>query len=475
MEIKTKYSETETEEFYDSEDELYRSFWDSEGSLHWGYFENLDSASPDEFLGACQRWNQHMLQRSGITKESKVLDLGCGNGNTAVWLAQQTGCEVVGIDISQVRIDNARDKSKSHPTLNLSFHKASATNLPFADGEFTHVWSQATIYHIHDRNTALKEIHRVLKEGGTLLFDDLTTPVAEVSEMAHRYVYERLLFDPTFSQASYTECLSQLGLMVIEAQDLSPHLGKSYQLLSQLALPQYPDLSAAYTKMCEAIERQDLGWSFFYCEKVSDHAEGMPLRDRLSWIYDTKDHQNLESKYDAWSHLYDSELNEPYRHSPNQSALALSQVLTDKQATILDAGAGTGMVGEALAKLGYTNLTAVDLSADMLNVARSKQIYQALYQGNLDSSLTFADPNSFDGIISVGVFTYGHAQPEALNNLFALLKPGGYFVLTVRVDYYEDNQALKQIIDQLAWSLSERIEFNIFDTESMYSLVFHKN
>lgn len=201
----------------------------------------------------------------------------------------------------------------------------------------------------------------------------------------------------------------------------------------------------------------------------------MPLRDRLSWIYDTKDSQNLESKYDAWSHLYDSELNEPYRHSPNQSALALSQVLTDKQASILDTGAGTGMVGEALAKLGYTNLTAVDLSAEMLNVARSKQVYQSLYQGNLESSLTFADPHSFDGIISVGVFTYGHAQPQALNNLFTLLKPGGYFVLTVRVDYYEDNQTLKQVIDQLSWSLCDRVEFTIFDTEPMYSLVFHKS
>ncbi len=466
MTVNTKYSETETESFYDSEDDLYRSFWDSEGSLHWGYFDNLNTTSSDDFLPACQHWNQYMLQRSGITKESKVLDLGCGNGNTAVWLAQQTGCEVVGIDISQVRIDNAQNKAKDYPKLNLSFHKSSATNLPFANGEFTHVWSQATIYHIHDRNSALKEIHRVLKEGGTFLFDDLVTPVAEVSEMADRYVYQRLLFEPTFSQISYTETLSQLGLMVLEAKDLSSHLCKSYQLLSQLALPQYPDLSAAYIKMCEAIEQQDLGWSFFCCEKVSD---------RLSWIYNTSDTQILENKYDAWSHLYDSELNEPYRLSPVQSALALSKVLADKQASILDAGAGTGMVGEALAELGYSNITAVDLSADMLEVARSKQVYQALYQGNLESALNFATPNSFDAIISVGVFTYGHVPPQALSNLFPLLKSGGYFVLTVRVDYYEENQTIKQLIEQFALSLSDRVEFSIFDTEPMYALVLRKS
>ncbi len=462
---KTKYSETETEHFYNSEDSLYRSFWDSQGSLHWGYFDDLNSSSGDEFLLACQRWNQYMLQRSGINNQSKVLDIGCGNGNAAVWLAQETGCEVVGIDISQVRIDNARNQAKDYPELKMSFDKASATNLPFADSEFTHVWSQATIYHIHDRTAALQEIHRVLKKGGTFVFDDLITPKSEISEAAHRYVYERLLFEPTFSQDSYAKTLGDLGLMVLSAQDLSQHLHKSYELLSQLALPQYPDLNFAYIKMCEAINRQELGWSFFLCEKVSD---------RLSWIYETRDKKSLENKYDAWAHLYDTELDQPYRTSPIQSARALQKVLSDKQASILDVGAGTGMVGEALAELGYTNITAVDLSSEMLEVARKKQVYQALYQGDLENSLSFVEPNSFDAIISVGVFTYGHATPQALHNLFPLLKSGGYFVLTVRVDYYEENQVLRQIIDELSWSLCDKAEFKIFDTEAMYALVFQR-
>ena len=464
--VKTKYTETETEKFYDHEDDLYRSFWDSEGSLHWGYFEDLTATASQEFLPACKRWNQYMLQRSGITNQSKVLDIGCGNGNTAVWLAQQTGCEVVGIDISQVRIDNAQHKARDYPTLRLSFRKASGTNLPFTDGEFTHVWSQATIYHIHDRTATLQEIQRVLKEGGTFLFDDLVTPVGEISETSRRYVYDRLLFEPTFSPESYTETLSKLGLMVLESTDLSQHLHKSYELLSQLALPQYPDLNSAYFKMCAAIEQRELGWSFYLCEKVSD---------RLSWIYDTKDDQSLAKKYDAWSRLYDSELNEPYRVSPLESARALDKVLGNKQASILDAGAGTGMVGEALAELGYTNITAVDLSSEMLEVARGKQVYQALYQGNLEHPCDFAPPNSFDAIISVGVFTYGHANPQALHNLFPLLKPGGYFLLTVRVDYYESNQVLQKVIKDLSWSLKDRAEFNIFDTESMFALVFQKN
>ena len=459
------YTEAETEKFYDAEDSLYRSFWDSEGSLHWGYFNNLNSTSKDEFLPACKRWNEYMLQRSNITNQSKVLDLGCGNGNTAIWLAQQTGCEVVGIDLSQIRIDNAKDKAKDYSELRISFQKASATNLPFVDGEFTHVWSQATIYHIHNRPKALQEIHRVLKERGILIFDDLVTPIDNISETGYKYVYERLLFEPTFSPDSYKETLSKLGLMVLESQDLRSHLHKSYELLSKLALPNYPELNSAYIKMCEAIDKEELGWSFFIAEKVSD---------RLSWIYKTNDKENLEKKYDAWSHVYDSELDKLYRVSPIKSAQALSKVLSDPQASILDAGAGTGMVGEALAELGYRNITATDLSSEMLEVARKKQVYKALYQGNLEEPLDFSQTNSFDAIISVGVFTFGHAQPQALENLFLLLKSGGYFVLTVRVDYYESNETLQEVLKKLDLSLCDRSEFKIFESEAMYALTFQK-
>lgn len=462
----SKFTETDTEAFYDAEDSLYRSFWDSEGSLHWGYFLDLTATSVNDFIPACHRWNDYMLEKSGITDSSRVLDIGCGNGNTAVWLADKTGCEVVGIDLSLVRINNALAKAKDYSSLRLQFHKTSATNLPFAEGTFTHVWSQATLYHVHQRELAWAEIFRVLQDGGIFIVDDLVTPKKPISKQARQYIYDRLLFEPTYSHSDYIDQLSQLGLMVSQSQDLSEHLHKSYELLSQLAQPQYPDLSAAYDKMCEAIAARELGWSFFCGEKVSD---------RLAWIYDTQDTQALQNKYDAWSPIYDTELDQSYRISPIQSARALAKILPNKQASILDAGAGTGMVGEALAELGYTNLTAIDLSEQMLEVARKKQVYKTLYQDNLETPLHSFTPSSFDAIISVGVFTFGHVRPEALQNLDLLLKPDGYFVLTVRVDYHDNNRALSEVLKKLSWSLISKEEFNIFESEPMYTIVFQKN
>ncbi|NET40443.1 class I SAM-dependent methyltransferase [Okeania sp. SIO2B3] len=264
------FTEADTEALFDDRerDQRFRSFWHPDGSLHWGYFENLADARPEDFAPSCDRWDKYMLEQSGITAESKVLEIACGNGNAAIWLAQQTGCEVVGIDISSSYIDNARSKASNFPSLRVTFQKESATNLPFEDGSFTHAWSQGALYHIPELNTALAEAHRVLGSGGIFLFDDLITPVEEVSETTRKYVYDRLLFNPTFSLEEYAEKLTQLGFRVLQQKDMSAHLEKSYELVSELAGEEYPDMSAAFKKTQEAIASSELGWCFCLCEKV---------------------------------------------------------------------------------------------------------------------------------------------------------------------------------------------------------------
>ncbi len=264
------FTEADTEALFDDRerDQRFRSFWDPEGSLHWGYFENLASAVPSDFVPACKRWDEYMLSQSGITAESRVLEVACGNGKAAIWLAQQTGCEVVGIDLSSSYIENAQSKASDFPSLRVSFQKESATNLPFENDSFTHAWSQGALYHIPELSKALAEAHRVLKPGGIFLFDDLVTPAEEVSEASRKHVYDRLLFKPTFSSEAYAEKLTELGFKVLQVKDLNEHLDKSYELVSKLAAEGYPDLGAAFGKTREAVAAGELGWGFFLCEKV---------------------------------------------------------------------------------------------------------------------------------------------------------------------------------------------------------------
>ena len=270
----SRFSEAETEAFYDAEDALYRSFWDREGSLHWGWF---DQESGDDFLAACVNLNRVMLEKAQIEPAGQVLDLGCGNGNTATWLCQSAGCQVTGIDLSGVRINNATESLRDQAPevrARLTFEKASATDLPFDADSFSHVWSQATIYHIPDKEKTLQEVYRVLKPGGLFVFDDLTKPRPNISNNARKFVYDRLLFDTDFSFSGYQDALKETGFRVLEAHDLSENLKKSYACLSQMALSQKalnPDtfeaLSHAYDQMVNAIEREELGWGMFLCQK----------------------------------------------------------------------------------------------------------------------------------------------------------------------------------------------------------------
>ena len=276
----SRFSERETEEYYDAEDALYRSFWDAEGSLHWGIFDAPEEPVADvrdSFLTACSRLDDIMLENSGIDGAAQVLDLGCGNGNTATWLCRRTGAHVTGIDLSGVRIANAIESRNGVPELapRLEFHKASATELPFADGVFSHVWSQATIYHIPDKAKTLQEAYRVLQPGGVMVFDDLTKPRPDISDEARTFVYDRLLFDTDFSFHSYMDALRETGFKVLEARDLSAHLARSYSCLSQMAAAgadpdrqeRFNALSDAYLKMVSAVRNDELGWAQYLCVK----------------------------------------------------------------------------------------------------------------------------------------------------------------------------------------------------------------
>ncbi len=456
------FTEGDTQRFYDSEDARYRAFWDPDGSLHWGLFDRFDD-DPATFLPACARLNEEMLTRAGLVAGASVLDIGCGNGNTARWLARQARCEVVGVDLSPVRVEHARRAARRDRSC--WFVTGSATALPFADHHFDVVWSQATLYHVHDRGRALEEIRRVLRDGGRLVFDDLTTPAdhARLSPRSRRWVYDRLRFTPTWNVDCYRDRLIACGLRVLSCEDLTAHLRHSYVLLRALAMPVDPELARAYEEMVGAIDRGDLGWALFSAARVEDP---------VAWVYAARDTRTLRERYDAWAPSYDVELEGGYAHLPRRAASLLAQLVGDVAAPyVLDVGAGTGLVGAQLRAEGITNVVGVDLSAEMLAQARRKGAYRELVVADVHEPLPLG-AGTFDGLVAVGVFTYGHVRPRALVSLVAHLRPGGAMVLTVREDYGAQTPELHQTLASLPLVLERRECFEILGGERVEILAY---
>ena len=183
----------------------------------------------------------------------------------------------------------------------------------------------------------------------------------------------------------------------------------------------------------------------------------MERRNRVQWIYSSQDNKELAERYDQWAGDYDDDLDEEFGWLGPQRAVDFFIRYVPKEARVLDAGAGTGLVGKLLATQGYGNLVAMDLSLGMLEEAKKKNAYREFSHMVMGEPLGY-ETDSFDAVVSVGVLTVGHAPAGSFDELVRITKPDGYIVLSLRPDVYRDS-GFKQKQDSLEaegkWKLAE--------------------
>jgi ubiquinone/menaquinone biosynthesis C-methylase UbiE len=112
----------------------------------------------------------------------RILEVGCSTGYITRHVAQKFDCEIVGVDLSEILIELAREESEKLNLKNISFERASAESLPFVDNSFDIVYGEAITALVSDPVMVLKEYRRVLKKGGKVATLDLFTNESLVSE-----------------------------------------------------------------------------------------------------------------------------------------------------------------------------------------------------------------------------------------------------------------------------------------------------
>ncbi|MEM7056780.1 MAG: class I SAM-dependent methyltransferase [Pseudomonadota bacterium] len=138
-----------------------------------------------------------------------------------------------------------------------------------------------------------------------------------------------------------------------------------------------------------------------------------------------------EKLYDAWAASYDQEIAENGYVTPRRCAEALAGLAPDLTAPVLDFGCGTGLSGLALRSAGFSTIDGIDLSAEMLNIARGRQgVYRTLHQVVAEDGLPFA-PGTHSHAIAAGVISPDHAPPDMAEQILAHLPPGGILVFSL--------------------------------------------
>ncbi len=159
--------------------------------------------------------------------------------------------------------------------------------------------------------------------------------------------------------------------------------------------------------------------------------------DFVDAAYNIEDEAGMVEFYRKWAEDYDHQMLDVLGYeSPTKIATQLVQYLTDTDSSVFDIGCGTGLTCVYLAERGYQNLDGIDLSPDMVRVAGQRGIYRELLVGDINQALE-RDDASYDAAISSGTFTHGHVGPEPLDEIFRILKPGGYLACTVHQDLWE--------------------------------------
>lgn len=133
-------------------------------------------AALDQFHTRGLKATAELAASAGITADMSVLDVGCGIGGPARFLAATHGCRVTGIDLSEPFVDAARYLTRrTAQTEQVSFQVASALDLPFGDGDFDVALLQHVAMNVADRARLYREIRRVLAFGARLATYDVVS------------------------------------------------------------------------------------------------------------------------------------------------------------------------------------------------------------------------------------------------------------------------------------------------------------
>ncbi|XP_022084410.1 methyltransferase-like protein 27 [Acanthaster planci] len=176
--------------------------------------------------------------------------------------------------------------------------------------------------------------------------------------------------------------------------------------------------------------------------------------------------------YEKWAESYDQDVQNSGYEAPRLCAEAIGEVLMDKSVPVIDCAAGTGIVGEELAKVGFVTIDAVDYSQRSLDISASKGVYKRLICSKIDSNKIqdIAD-GAYGGLICVGALLLNDITHEAFPEWNRIVKKGGFMVFTLSKIEYDDDLPNHRVI--IGDGIQKLIDNNIWELVNKTTIPYH--
>lgn len=244
--------------------------------LHMGLYEGERDTRQQAMMRATSR----MAWDLPLDADSRALEVACGTGQAARHLATQYGCRVHATNIDDKQIELGRrltaDAGLDHL---VTFGWGDFHDLDDEDDSLDLWWCQEALVHSPAKERVLSEACRVLKSGGIAVLSDLVI-TDDIEPEVRRRLYSRIPTELIWTRGDYANAIPEIGFEVVQFDDWSDNVARSYDEAREILLAREPDLKEQvpgrvfdetidlYDLWVDRARRGQIGWVHYRLRKA---------------------------------------------------------------------------------------------------------------------------------------------------------------------------------------------------------------